>query len=135
MRPLPPGNATALVGIKLVRRSSSQHPVGIRRNVDRAEAPQAAGCDDFAHRTDVQLETVCVPGNEGDAVLFGGGDHAVGLFKRDRHRLLDDHVLAVLQCLDGVLAVKTVGAGHPDGFDFWVAAKFRDAGIGTRVRV
>ena len=52
-------------------------------------------------------------------------DHPVGFVERDRHRLLDDDVLAGAHRLDRVLAVEAVGRRDPDGFDVRIARRAR----------
>lgn len=56
-------------------------------------------------------------------------DHPLRLRQAQRHRLLDDDVLAVLRGEDRVLAVELVRRRNPDHLDVRVAAELLDAVI------
>ena len=72
--------------------------------------------------------------HEFDAILFRGGDHPVAIFQRQRHRLLDHHMLARLQRRDRMLGVKRIGRGNVDRIQFLQRTQGLDAGEGLNAK-
>ena len=59
------------------------------------ELAEASGVERLAQLDDRHVEAVLLHHEQPDAVLVAGADHLVGVVERQRHRLLDDDVLAV----------------------------------------
>ena len=73
-------------------------------------------------------------GDQLDAVFVRRLDHLIGFGETDRHRLLDDAVLAVPHDLDRVLAVVFVRRRNPNGFDLRLRAHIGDRRVRARPR-
>ena len=70
------------------------------------------------------------------AGLAGGVDHSLAVGNGAGHRFLDQHVLARLENIDRVLAMKQRGRGYDDGVDIGIGKHLPVIGIerGERMR-
>ena len=98
-----------------------------RHHVHRLEGTDLAGPDDAPHRLDWRVERTGVSGEQFDAVLLSRLDHESRLVQRQRHRFLNDHVLAVLGSEHRVRAMEMVRGRYPDHVDIGVLAQLFDA--------
>ena len=64
-----------------------------------------------------KIVAVLLDDEELDAAGIAGGDHAVGVLERERHRLLDDEMLAVRRKLGGMLRVAAAFGEDADNVD------------------
>ena len=103
-------------------RGVDEPPRGTPAGVD----PVSPGLDDLAelarddpvsHRDHVVVEPPAVGDHQGGAASMGRVDHRVALRDGDRHRLLDEHVLARFQEGDGLLGVERVRRGDDRRLD------------------
>src|SRR5438270_12044247 len=89
---------------------------------DHAYLAHQALLDDFSGLKDGPVEAVAVAHDERHARLAGGVDHGPALLQRERHRLLDQQMLAMRGGKTGLLGVELVRGGDVDGFDRRVRA-------------
>jgi hypothetical protein len=69
--------------------------------------------------------------DERGAIAAGGANHVVAIGKRQRHRLFDDRVLAVIRRQEYMLAMHLVGRRDVDSVDVCPVDEFRRTGDGS----
>jgi hypothetical protein len=69
--------------------------------------------------------------DERGAIAAGGANHVVAIGKRQRHRLFDDRVLAVIRRQEHMLAMHLVGRRDVDSVDVCPVDEFRRTGDGS----
>jgi len=69
---------------------------------------------------------VRIAGHERHVVLLSRLHHGLGVPQRERHRLLDDDVLAGVGGDDRLLGVDSIGRLNPDGLDFRIRHELLD---------
>ena len=95
-------------GVELLRPARPIEIVGVVEAVDHAEPAQLAARDHAAHRPHRRIERMGVADDELHLVALHRGDDGVAVGERQRHRLFQDDVLAVLGRHDGVRRVELV---------------------------
>jgi hypothetical protein len=107
----PVARVQVLVGV------GPNHEIVIVPRLDHAETAKPPALDNLAHFSDRRIETVRMAAEELDAVLFRRRVHRFAFVDRERHRLLDDHVFAVLGGGDRVAGVHLVRRGDVNRVD------------------
>ena len=97
--------------------------VGVVERMDHAHPAELAAVDQLARLAHRRVVAVARADQQMDAGLPAGGDHAHGLFHRNRDRLFDQHMFAGRGCRQHVLAVQLVWRRHIDHFDVRVGAQ------------
>src|SRR6185369_8975655 len=103
VRPLAVNYAPTCFQVQFLRHARAQHPIGEHPGVERAQRTELAGLDRAPHRADRGVEALRVAAKELHFIFLDGRHHLLALFDGERHRLLDDGVLAVVRRGDDVL--------------------------------
>ena len=103
-------DAAALRGVELLRPARPVEIVGVVEAVDEPELAKLAASNDVAHQPHRRIEGVGVADDQMHLVTLDRRDDGVALAKRQRHRLFQDDVLAVLGREDRVRARETGAA-------------------------
>ena len=103
-------DAAALRGVELLGAARAIEKVRVVEAVDQPELAELAAGDDVAHQPHVRIEGVGVADDEVHLVPLDRRDDRVAIGERQRHRLFQDDVLAVLGGKLGVRRRET-GAG------------------------
>ena len=98
-------------------------------------APNCAARDQRARAQDRRVERMAVADDRDARRPPRRRDHRGAIVERERHRLLDQHVLAVLRRKDRVLRVVLVRRRHIDDLDRRIGAKLLDRVVGLRRKV
>src|SRR5262249_28747564 len=108
VRSLAPQDAAAEFGHQLFGGTWAVEPIVETPAVDHAEPAEFAGARHLAQAQHARLEAMFDVDAQQYAVALRGGDHLLGSRDVDRHRLLDEHVLLVLQSHARVFGVEPV---------------------------
>ena len=122
-------------GVELLRPARTIEIVGVVEAVDHAELAQLAARDHAAHRAHRRIERMGVADDELHLVALHRRDDGVAVGERQRHRLFQDDVLAVLGRHDGVRRVELVRRRDVDHLDRRVGAQLLHVGVGAGVEV
>ncbi len=114
MRHLVEQDAAALRGVELLRPARAIEIVGVVEAVNEPEPAKLAARDDVAHQPHRRIEGVGVADDQMHLVPLDRRDDGVAIGERQRHRLFQDDVLAVLGGKDGVRRVELVRRGDID---------------------
>ena len=114
-------DAAALRGVELLRPARAVEIVRVVEAVNEPELAQLAAHDDLAHQPHRRIEGMGVADDQMHLVPLDGRDDGVAIVERQRHRLFQDDVLAVLGGEDGVRRVELVRRGDIDHLDRRVA--------------
>ncbi len=103
--------------------------------MDHAEPAKRAARDEPTQRADVGIEPVRVPDDEAGPGACRGGDHPVAILERERERLLDEHMLAMLECEDRLIGMEPMRRADIDRLDLGIGAQRLEVGEGLGAEV
>ena len=84
---------------------------------------------------DWRIERMAVTDNEMHACAARRRDHAATIVERERHRLLDQHVLAVARRKDRMTRVKLMGRRDVDDLDIGIGAELLDRTVSLPAKI
>src|SRR5688572_25177360 len=126
MRGLVEHGAAAARGVELLRPARTVKVVGEVERGDHAQLAELPAFYQFPRTSYRGIKTVTMTHHELHTRLARRVDHAPALLEAERHRLLDQDVLAVLRREAGMLGVELVGRGDIDDVDVGGAAQSFD---------
>ncbi len=122
-------------GRKLLGPARTIEEIGVVLGVDHLHATHRSAVDDLARAQDWVIEAVAVADDQTHVGALGRVDHVAALFERDRHRFLDQRVLAAgggQRDVRGVMLMRRSDINHLDAF---VRAELVDRHIHPRAEV
>ena len=128
-------DAAAPFGVELFRPARAIEEVGVVEAVNETEPAEVAAPDDLMHQPHRRIEGVGVADHEMHLVALHRRDDGVAVGQRQRHRLFQDDVLAVLGRKRRVRRMKLVRGGDVDDVDLGIGHQLSDVGIGPGVEV
>jgi hypothetical protein len=126
-------DAAALRRVELLRPARPVQIIGVVEAEDHAELAEVAAHDHVAHQPHRGIESMGVADHELDLMPLSRRDDGVAIGQRQRHRLFQDDVLAMLGGEDGVRRVELVRRGDIDHLNRGIGAELFHIGIGLRV--
>ena len=130
MRRLIEHRAAALRGVEFFRAARAIEKVRVVERVDHAHGAERAARDQFARARDRRVERMAVADDEMHVRALRRLDHRGAVVERQRHRLLDQQMLAVLGGEHRMTRVILMRRRHIDGLDRRIGAQLLDRLVG-----
>ena len=135
MRGLAEDRAATLRGVELLGPARTIDEVRVVERVDHTHRAEIAAGDQRARAQDRRIERMTVADHEIHARRLRGRHHRGAFLERERHRLLDQHVLAASHREDRVLRMVLMRRRHVDDLDRRIGTKGFDRVVGLRRKV
>ena len=135
MRALAEHDPAAARGRELLGSARTIEKIGVVLGVDHPHAAHRSAGDDLARAQDGAIEAVAVADDQKHVGTLGRVDHAATLFERDRHRFLDQRVLAARGRQRDVRGVMLMRRSDVNHFDAFVGAELVDRRVHPRAEV
>ena len=132
MRSLAEYDAAALLRVELLAAPRPVEKVSVVAGVDHAHGAKPAASHQFRRAQVRGVEAVAVPDEELDVRPSGRSDHRPAILDGQRHRLLDQHMLAGGRGQRRVRCMELVRRRDIDRIDFSVRAQFLHRCKGAR---
>ena len=127
VRGLAEHDAAALLGAQLLGPARAIEEIRVVERLDHAHAAEIAAPDQLARGEVGRVEAVAVPDDQVHAGRGASRDHVVALGQRQRHRLLDQHVLAHCRGELRMRGMEAVGTGDVDRLHGGIGDQLLDA--------
>ena len=128
-------DAAAARGVELLGPARAIEEIGVVPGRDHAEPAKLAARDDVAHRAHRRIEGMGVADDQLHAGALDRRDDRIAFGERERHRLFEDDVLAVLRGEARVRGVELVRGRDVHDLDRRIGAQRCDVRIGAGVEI
>jgi hypothetical protein len=135
MRHLVEQDAATLRSVEFLRSPRAIEIVGVVEAVNEPEPAQFSARDDVAHQPHRRIERMGMADDQMHVMPLDRRDDGVAIGERQRHRLFQNDVLAVLRSQDRVRRMELVRRGDIDDLDRGIRDQHLHVGIGPRVVV
>ena len=130
MRRLIENRTAALRGVEFFRAARAVEIVGVVQRRDHAHRAVCAARDQFARAQNRRIEGMAMADDQVNAGLTRRIGHGGAILERERHRLFDQHVLAMLGSENRVARVMLMRRRDVNDLDRRIGAKVFDRFVG-----